>query len=461
MVLAIASTRSARQSPMAIINRSILVKLILAFWLMSVAGIGIIVLLAGRVSSQEFNRFANDAQYQTLIDDLTKYYTAHGNFAEAGYLLEAAQKQAQTGQAREYLVIDEQGNILLSLVKRLPPGRPSPDLANIGFPIVVEKQIVARLIPMRPPRNLTEMAADNIRRVYSTLFIGGISVTLLALLFGWFMARSIIRPLRDLNAATQAIAQGDLERQVTISARDEIGTLATSFNLMTTSLKRSRDLRRQMTADIAHELRNPLSIILGNAEALSEGVLPATPQTLDIIYDEARHLSHLVDDLRTLSLSESGELHLQRTPLPPRELLEHSASVHTIQAAEKGVSLRVEAAPDLPDLNVDVDRIGQVLSNLLDNSLKHTPSGGEIVLSAARAGEGVELAVQDSGSGIPANELPFVFERFYRGKQSAARIQDGSGLGLAISKALVELHGGQIFVESQPDQGTRITLRFP
>jgi signal transduction histidine kinase len=122
--------------------------------------------------------------------------------------------------------------------------------------------------------------------------------------------------------------------------------------------------------------------------------------------------------------------------------------------------LRVEAAPDLPELDVDVERIGQVLSNLLDNSLKHTSAGGEIVLSASRVGEWNELAVQDSGSGIPPAELPFVFERFYRGKQSAARIQDGSGLGLAISKALVELHGGQIFVESQPGQGTRITLRL-
>jgi signal transduction histidine kinase len=304
------------------------------------------------------------------------------------------------------------------------------------------------------------MAGDNIRRVNSNLFIGVLVVTLLALLFGWFMARNIIRPLRDLNAATQAIAQGDLDRQVTISTRDEIGTLAASFNIMTASLKRSRDLRRQMTADIAHELRNPLSIILGNAEAISEGVLPASSQTLEIIYDEAKHLSHLVDDLRTLSLSESGELHLMRSAVSPAELLEHSASAHAIHAAERGVTLRVEAALDLPELNVDVERIGQVLNNLLDNSLKHTAAGGEIVLAAIKIGDFLELSVQDNGSGIPLAELPFVFERFYRGKQSVGRIQDGSGLGLAISKALVELHGGVIFVESEPGQGTKIKTRF-
>ena len=351
------------------INRSILIKLILAFWAMSISGIVIIALLAGRVSSQEFNRFANESQYQDLIDNLAKYYSDHGSFSGAGYLLEAAQQKAQSGQAREFLVIDQAGNILLSLEQRLSPGRPSPDLANIGFPIVVKNETVARLIPIRPPRGLPDLAAQNIQRVNYSLFFGVVAVTVLALLFGWLMARNIIRPLRELNAATQSIAQGDLEKQVTISTKDEIGALAASFNAMTDSLKRSRDLRRQMTADIAHELRNPLSIILGHTEAMSEGVLPATPETLDIIYDEAKHLSRLVDDLRTLSLSESGELALQRSLVEPAALLERSASAYTVRAAEKGVTIQVESAPDLPTIDVDVERIGQVLANLLDNSL--------------------------------------------------------------------------------------------
>ena len=443
------------------INRSILIKLILAFWAMSISGIVIIALLAGRVSSQEFNRFANESQYQDLIDNLAKYYSDHGSFSGAGYLLEAAQQKAQSGQAREFLVIDQAGNILLSLEQRLSPGRPSPDLANIGFPIVVKNETVARLIPIRPPRGLPDLAAQNIQRVNYSLFFGVVAVTVLALLFGWLMARNIIRPLRELNAATQSIAQGDLERQVTISTKDEIGALAASFNAMTDSLKRSRDLRRQMTADIAHELRNPLSIILGHTEAMSEGVLPATPETLDIIYDEAKHLSRLVDDLRTLSLSESGELALQRSLVEPAALLERSASAYTVRAAEKGVTIQVESAPDLPTIDVDVERIGQVLANLLDNSLKHTPSGGSIRLLATAATEAVEISVQDSGPGIPPEDLPYVFDRFYRGKQTSGRILDGSGLGLAISRALVELHGGQMSVESGVGQGTTINIHLP
>jgi signal transduction histidine kinase len=446
---------------MITINRSILIKLILAFWVMSISGIVIIALLAGRVSSQEFNRFANDAQYQDLIDNLAKYYGEHGSFSGGGYLLDEAQQKAQSGQSREFLVIDPKGNILLSLVDKLPPGRPSPDLTNFGFPIVVKNEVVARLIPMRPPRSLTDLAAENIRRINSNLLLGGIAVTVLSLLFGWLMARNIIRPLRELNAATQSIAQGDLEKQVAITTKDEIGTLAASFNAMTASLKRSRDLRRQMTADIAHVLRNPLSIILGNAEALSEGVLPATPETLDIIYDEARHLSRLVDDLRTLSLSESGELFLQRTMAAPAEILERSASAYAVRAADRGVTIQVGSAPDLPLVNVDVERIGQVLANLLDNSLKHTPSGGSIKLSAAASQGAVEISVQDSGSGISPDDLPYVFDRFYRGKQTSNRVKDGSGLGLAISRALVELHGGQISVESGVGQGTTISMRLP
>jgi len=443
------------------IHRSLLVRLILAFWAVSIFGIVIIAVLAGRVSSQEFNRFASEAQYQNLIDNLASYYSEHGNFSGGGYLLSAAQQKAQNGQAREFLVIDPQGKILLSLVERLPPGRPSPDLVNFGYPIVVGNEVVARLIPMRPPRSMTEIVAENIRRVNSAIFLGVVAVTVLSLFTGWLMARNIIHPLRELNAATQSIAQGDLEKQVEIGSKDEIGALATSFNAMTVSLKRSRDLRRQMTADIAHELRNPLSIILGHTEAMSEGVLPPTPETLDIIYDEAQHLSRLVDDLRTLSLSESGELSLQKSLVSPENLLERSATAYAARAAEKGVMLQVEAASDLPAVDVDVERIGQVLSNLLDNSLKHTPSGGVIRLAAVSASAAVEISVRDSGSGVSPEDLPYIFDRFYRGKQTSSRVKDGSGLGLAISRALVELHRGQISVESEVGQGTTITIRLP
>ncbi len=439
------------------LRRSLLLKLILAFWVVSILGILLVALLAGRVSQLEFNRYVKDSRYQGLVDKLSGYYIKNANFLGATYLFEEAQS-LDAGQTKEFMVVDTQGNILLSLTQHSPPDQPSPDFIRFGFPIEANNVIVAYLIPLRPPRGPADSASENLKRINLNIFIGVVVATLIALVFGWLMARNITRPLRDLNSAAQAIAQGDLENQVTITTRDEIGALAASFNQMTASLKRSRDQRRQMTADIAHELRNPLSIILGNAEALSDGVLPATAETLDIIYDEARHLSRLVEDLRTLSLSESGELHLQRSLAAPQEIIERCALAYTLRAAEKGLSLRTESAPDLPRVNVDVERILQVLANLVENSLKHTPQGGLIVLSAASS---VEISVQDNGSGILPEDLPFVFDRFYRGKHASGRVQDGSGLGLAISRALVELHGGKISVASPPGQGTKITFSLP
>ena len=439
---------------------SLLLKLILAFWLVSILGIATVAFLAGRVSQLEFSRFFNESRYQSLVDDLSTYYANNGNFTNAGYLLEGAQSQLGL-PTKEYLVVDQDGNVLLAQAQHIPPGLPSPEFIRFGFPITSDSHIVAYLIPLRPPRSQADSLGDILQRLNLNLLLGVVFATLLALLFGWIMARNMIKPLRHLNEVTQSIAEGDLERQVVITSHDEIGTLATSFNQMIASLKRSRDLRRQMTADIAHELRNPLSIILGNAEALSEGVLPATPEALDIIYDEAKHLSRLVDDLRTLSLSESGELHLQRNPASPQEIIERCALAYGMRASENNLTIQTSVAPDLPDINVDVERILQVLANLVDNSLKHTPRGGTIQLSAILDEKEVVISVEDTGSGIQPEDLPFVFERFYRGRQSQARIKDGSGLGLAISRAVVELHGGKISVESQPEKGTKFIVSLP
>ncbi len=456
---------------MKVFKSSLLPRLILAFWVVSLAGIVIVSLLAGRASQLEFNRFANDTRYQGVVDKLGGYYQKTGSFSGAGYILEEAQNSG-SGSKREFIVVDPDGNILLSLAQHIPPGLPSPDFIRFGFPIENNGHVIGYLIPMRPPRSPLDSGTENLQRINLNLVIGAIVALLIALIFGWLLARNIMRPLRDLNHVTQAIAHGDLEKTVRINSRDEIGALADSFNSMIGSLKRSRDLRREMTADIAHELRNPLSIILGHSEAISEGVLPATPETLEIIYDEAKHLSRLVEDLRTLSLSESGELHLERSPVKPEELLEHSSAAYAIRAAEKGITIRIDPGTEpLPLIDVDFERMNQVMSNLVDNALKHTASGGLIVLSAKHLEvekkdrkikiEMIELAVEDNGNGIQPADLPHIFDRFYRGSKTSPRIQDGSGLGLAISRALIELHGGSINAESEIGKGTRISIHLP
>jgi signal transduction histidine kinase len=238
---------------------------------------------------------------------------------------------------------------------------------------------------------------------------------------------------------------------------DEVGELAASFNHMSIDLAQATQSRRQLTADIAHDLRTPLSVILGYTEALSDGKLSGAPETYDVMHSEALHLSHLVDDLRLLSLADTGELPLNRRPIALQVLLERTAAAHQPQAAKKAIDLLVDADPALPEIEVDPERMAQVLNNLVSNALRHTPKGGRVTLSAVQQNGDILLSVTDTGSGISAEELPYIFNRFYRGDQ--ARQQNGeSGLGLAIARSIVRAHGGTISVDSTVDVGTTFTI---
>jgi signal transduction histidine kinase len=297
-------------------------------------------------------------------------------------------------------------------------------------------------------------------RVNQAVIFASLIATAVALLLAVLLARTLTRPLRELTAATRAVAKGDLAHKVPVRSEDELGELAVSFNLMNTELAQAQELRHQMTADIAHELGTPLSLILGHSEALSEGVLPPQPETFHVIHDEARRLSGLVDDLRTLSLAEARELPLTRRPASPRALLERAAAAHAPRAKQGNILLQLGADKQLPDVNVDSDRMAQVLDNLLGNAFRYTPAGGEIRLSASPGLDGVRLSIQDSGPGIPAGELPYVFERFYRGDKSRQRHEGGSGLGLAIARSIVEAHDGRIWAESEPGRGATFIIEL-
>ncbi len=274
------------------------------------------------------------------------------------------------------------------------------------------------------------------------------------------MAYTLTRSIRELTEATNDIARGNLGRQVKVRSRDEMGDLASSFNKMSQDLARATQMRRQMTADIAHDLRSPLSVISGYTEALSDGKLCGSPEIYEILYQETLYLKRLIDDLRELSLADSGELPLCLQPVQPRALLEQAATRQAVAAQQKEISLRLEDMPDIPLIQADYERLAQVLDNLINNALRYTPAQGEIILSARVAGDHVQMHVQDSGSGISPEDLPHIFDRFYRGDKS--RQGNGeSGLGLAIARSLVEAHGGTISAKSQPGQGTIFTISLP
>lgn len=286
---------------------------------------------------------------------------------------------------------------------------------------------------------------------------------LLISVLGGISFRRFGKPLADMISAADAVARGDLSVRLHAVQRGPLGSLARSFNHMTTELERAERQRRNLTADVAHELRTPLHIIQGNLEGMLDGVYEPSPENLNATLDETRLLARLVSDLQTLSLAEAGALPLHSTRFAVSDLLEDVAISFSKQAEEQGVQVEVqsEAAAGL-ELEADYDRLDQVLSNLVANALRYTPSGGRITLSAAAQEGGVQLSVADTGAGIPPEDLPYIFDRFWKGDRARKRGEGaGSGLGLAIARQLVRMHGGTIQVQSQPGAGTVFTIHLP
>jgi signal transduction histidine kinase len=443
-------------------NRSLAIKLVLAFLLVSLAGIALIGLLASTVSVREFGRFVNTQRQDTLAANLSTYYVNHNGWSGVETIL-INNSSTTTDPIRPLVLVDNDGNVVFSTDAQFQNQKPSAQQISFGVPIWANGQLVGLLIPTFQPRNVPPRppANDYIARINQNLLYGVLGAIALSLLLGLFLSSTLTRPVKELIVATRDIAQGNLEREVPVRSKDELGELTKSFNQMRVQLKQSRDLRRKMTADIAHELRTPLSIILGHAEALSDGKLDTSPETFDIIYDEAKHLSLLVEDLRTLSLSEAGELTLTLQPISPVDLIDRVVSAYQPKAHIANISLETDTDANLPDVNVDTHRIIQVFGNLLDNALRYTPTGGRVNLSARSISDGIEFRVTDSGAGISEADLPRVFDRFYRGDKSRHRQDGGSGLGLAISKSIIEAHGGQIHAESAAGEGTSIIFVLP
>jgi len=287
--------------------------------------------------------------------------------------------------------------------------------------------------------------------------VGGV----LALMLGFLVAMQITRPIRRVAAAADAVAGGDLGARVPSPSGDEIGQVGAAFNRMADELQGNEEARKAMLADIAHELKTPLSVLRSNIEAMQDGVLPATPDQIGVLHDETMALTRLIDDLRTLSLAAAGhlELSLQRSDM--RAFLERVVAEFQEEAGRRGIMLAIEsqAAPLAAD--VDGDRIMQALRALLDNALQYTGSGGRVTLGARGDGRQVVVSVSDTGSGIAPGDLPRIFDRFYRADASRSRKTGGSGLGLAIVKQLVEAHGGRVWAESRVESGSTFYFSLP
>ena len=317
----------------------------------------------------------------------------------------------------------------------------------------------ARVRPPPPPGvdPESEIFLASVNRVLLLVaVVAGLGAVLLIL----GLSRRILAPVEALTAAVRRMEAGDLSQRVEVTSRDEIGELARAFNAMADGLARLEELRRNMVTDVAHELRTPLSNIRGYLEALQDGVIEPKKRIIDSLHGEAMLLNHLVDDLQDLSLAEAGHLKLERQPVALADVVDRAVEAVRPRAEAESVTVQVRLPEDLL-VDVDTQRTGQVLRNLLDNALTHTPPGGEIAVAAHTEGQWVEVSVRDTGAGIAAEDLPYVFERFYRADKSRTRATGGAGLGLAIARQLVEAHGGRIWVESTEREGSTFTFALP
>ena len=442
--------------------RSLALKLTLAFLLVGVIGVVLFAVLAAQRTRAEFDSFLSDRDRDVLVNALQDYHATHGNWDGIGQTL-TGRKQLDLYSRNATLTDAKRVVVFSRAAHRLGQTLPDADLDE-STPIEVNGQTAGYLhlpTPGGKPDGAASPEAGFFQRVgWAAAASAGIAA-LIALVLGGVLARTLTRPIRELTAATQAMASGKLDQRVVVRSQDEIGALATSFNQMSSDLARASQLRKQMTADLAHDLRTPLSILRGYTEGLKEGRLNGTPAIYDIMYGEIEHLQRLIEDLRVLSLADAGALSLNKRMVDPAALLERTGLAYFVQAEQQGIALRVEPAEELPSISIDTDRMTQVLNNLVTNALKHTQHG-EIVLGASAKDSKVYLTVRDTGAGIAAESLPFVFDRFYRADAARQRTdEDSSGLGLAIAKAIVEAHGGSIAVASVVGQGTTFTIALP
>lgn len=371
------------------------------------------------------------------------------------------------GMDQRQILADARGVVVADSEQTLLGSKLSAEEIASGAAVIVQNQLVGTLIVV--PANLqsvtnpasTFLATVNRSILISVLVAGAISL-MLVLLF----SIEITAPIRQMQAAAGAIATGNLNQRVPVRSTDELGSLAETFNQMAGSLAQAQAQRQKLLADVAHELRTPLAVIQASTEGMQDGVLPLDLDQINAIHAETLLLGRLINDLRLISVAEAGELRLERRSVDLPAMLQAAVERFRPQAAQKKVLLSADVDSSLSQIALDADRITQVLNNLLSNALRYTPEGGTISIQANRSVENpaeVRVAVTDSGPGIPAEDLPWVFDRFYRADKSRARISGGTGLGLAIVKQLVEAHGGRVWAESpvSGDRGTRILFALP
>ena len=469
-------------------NRSLTLKLTLAFILVAFITAGLVAVFIRVTSANRLTRLLVDQQRDRLEEVLTIYYSSVGSwegveenwreilffssrrpgaFNEEIPLARSpwwpANREFGIGSPERiaFGLANAQGIVLVAVGQDRPVGSTLTwRQIRSGEPVTLGGQTVGIILTASDSPALSRSENVFLLRTTQALLLAMLAALGVALVLGVLLARSLTRPLQDLTDAAQNIAEGKLDQQVSVHSTDEIGQLAAAFNRMSQEVARETQLRRQMTADIAHDLRTPLTVIGGYVESMREGVLPPTPERLTLIYNEIERLQNLVNDLRMLSQADAGELPLNPQAVAPIDLLEQAAQIFQNIAGQHGIAMKVEGPRHAGAIYVDEARMLQVLQNLISNALRYTQPGGEIVLFANNLPGKVQVGVRDNGSGIPAEVLPHIFHRFKRAESSRHTENSESGLGLSIVKAIVEAQNGRVWAESTEGRGTTVFMEF-
>ena len=444
-------------------------RLFLSFLLVIVVAVGAAALFVSRTTSNEVEQYETQShnvrvgRVQTL---LARYYIEQQDWAG----VEPVVDQIARLYSERVVVVDQGGLVVADSHGMMPIGEPGQfEPPGVVIPIVAGQARCGTLVisPQGPPPTPGEIAPEeaSVSSLSSSinryLLWGGLLAVAVAAVATLLLSRRILRPVESLAHAARGLSRGDFSQRVDVRSKDEFGELAKTFNSMAEDLERTEQLRRNLVADVAHELRTPLSNIQGHLEALRDGLLSPEPATFDSIYEEVLLLARLVEDLQELTLAEAGQLTLVRQSADVAEIVRRAVIAAQPPAEAKGLTIEAKLPAGQAIAEVAPERIGQVLRNLLSNAITHTSEGGRITVDLVDDGDELHIGVADTGDGIPPEDLPYVFERFYRADPSRVRATGGAGLGLTIARRLVEAHGGTIGVESEVGKGSRFTFTLP
>ncbi|MFB6291471.1 MAG: ATP-binding protein [Candidatus Bipolaricaulia bacterium] len=436
---------------------SLRLKLLASFFLVIAIAVGTIAYIASNSAINQFDRYVSRDQaerYQRLALTFSNYYRYMGSWEDVSELTNKVSKM----YSERIVLTGPSGEVIGDTASKLEGKKIASDWARRKVTLSLGDFSIGKIYIKSQKRSPLQKTFIN--SVNKSVLTGGIIAAIVGIVLALLFSRNILKPIRELTQATKKMQRGDLDQRVEKTSGGEIGKLGESFNELARRLKEQKTLREEMVSDVAHELRNPLSNIQGYLEGLKEEMIEPTKQVFESLHQQSLVLNRLVNDLRDVNRAKAGKLNLDRKQVVLEDIITREAKALKARAKEKGIELNQDLeGPNF--LKADPKRISQVVRNLIDNAITHTPEEGEVTVKTRSSSGEVVTTVSDDGTGIPEEDLPYIFDRFYRVDKSRSRGTGGTGLGLTIAKEIVESHGGEITAKSSKGKGSTFKFTLP